>query len=92
MQVGGACFFHYRGKRDIGKLAVVAIFAADVAVLDSRVEWVVAYSRFPEFYIPMCKPCHKERDIERRLAERRLFRDWLQSQRQSPNDPGSPPF
>ena len=37
---------------------------------------VVAYSRFPEFYMPMCKPCHKERDVERRQAERRLFREW----------------
>jgi len=64
----------------------------DMEMLDSRVEWVVAYSRFPEFYMPMCKPCHKERDIERRLAERRLFRAWLQSQGQPSSVPDLPPF
>lgn len=64
----------------------------EMEMLDARVEWVVAYSRFPEFYMPMCKPCHKERDIERRLAERRLFRAWLQSQGQPPGDDATPPF
>jgi hypothetical protein len=58
---------------------------------DDRVEWVVAYSRFPEFYMPMCKPCHKSRDVEKRLAERRLFREWRESQVQFGDD-GSPPF
>ncbi len=64
----------------------------NMELYDSRVDWVVAYSRFPEFYMPMCKPCHKERDIERRLAERRLFREWLQSQGQPFADDELPPF
>jgi DNA-binding CsgD family transcriptional regulator len=59
---------------------------------DSRVEWVVAYSRFPEFYMPMCKPCHKARDVEQRLAERRLFREWRQSQVQPFCSDDLPPF
>jgi transposase-like protein len=59
---------------------------------DTRVEWVVAYSKFPEFYMPMCKPCHKERDVECRLAERRLFREWRQSHRQVFGGDDLPPF
>lgn len=63
----------------------------DMELYDTRVDWVVAYSRFPEFYMPMCKPCHKERDIERRMAERRMFREWLQNQGQPLGDE-LPPF
>ena len=59
---------------------------------DTRNDWVVAYSRFPEFYMPMCKPCHKERDVERRQAERRLFREWRQSQMQPFGVDDAPPF
>lgn len=58
---------------------------------NERVEWVVAYSRFPEFYMPMCKPCHKSRDIERVLAERRLYREWRQSRGQQLGGDGSLP-
>jgi hypothetical protein len=54
--------------------------------------WVVKYSRFPEFFMPMCKSCHKPQDVERRLAQRRLFREWLQSQGQPFSGGDLPPF
>lgn len=59
---------------------------------DSRVEWVVTYSIFPEFYMPMCKPCHKPRDVERRQAEYELFREWHKSQRKPSSGDDCPPF
>ena len=42
--------------------------------------------------MPMCKPCHKERDVERRQAERRLFREWRQGQMPPFGVDDSPPF
>jgi hypothetical protein len=59
---------------------------------DTRNDWVIAYSRFPEFYMPTCKPCRKARDVERRQAERRLFREWRQSQAQPFGGDDEPPF
>lgn len=33
-------------------------------------ECIMAFSRFPEFYMPMCEPCHKRRDITNRRDQR----------------------
>lgn len=40
---------------------------------DEERDWalrtILPYSRFPEFYMPMCKSCHKKRDVEELRAE-----------------------
>lgn len=36
----------------------------------------VYYSRFPEFYMPMCKRCHRNRDRALAAAELREYREW----------------
>lgn len=39
------------------------------------------YSRFPEFYAPMCKKCHKVADTRRVAAERASYREFLRKER-----------
>lgn len=34
------------------------------------------YSRFPEFYMPMCAKCHRIRDSNAAAAELREYREW----------------
>ncbi|OBI00567.1 hypothetical protein A5678_19005 [Mycobacterium sp. E2733] len=62
---------------------------------DTRHDWqlrsIVPYSRFPEFYMPMCKRCHKKFDIERLQTELQQFREWRKSERQLLGD-DEPPF
>lgn len=45
------------------------------------VRTILPYSRFPEFYMPMCKACHKQRDTQELDAELEAFREWRKSQR-----------
>jgi hypothetical protein len=54
---------------------------------------ILPYSRFPEFYIPMCGSCHKKRDMEEIRRELEEFRAWRRKMRQSelPDD-DPPPF
>jgi AraC-like DNA-binding protein len=64
---------------------------------DTRHDWqlrsIIPYSKFPEFYMPMCKRCHKKLDMERLQTELQQFRGWRKSQRQSfGDDDGPPPF
>ncbi|WP_197517043.1 LuxR C-terminal-related transcriptional regulator [Mycobacterium sp. E2699] len=62
---------------------------------DTKQDWqlrsIVPYSRFPEFYMPMCKRCHKKLDMERLQAELRQFREWRKGERQMLGD-DEPPF
>jgi hypothetical protein len=62
---------------------------------DTRHDWrlrsIIPYSKFPEFYMPMCKRCHKKLDMERLQTELQQFRGWRKNQRQSFGDDG-PPF
>lgn len=34
------------------------------------------YSLYPEFYMPMCRKCHRRRDSELQVAELREYRQW----------------
>jgi hypothetical protein len=47
----------------------------------NQVRTILPYSRFPEFYIPMCKACHKQRDMQELDDDLESFRDWRKSQR-----------
>jgi transposase-like protein len=47
----------------------------------NQVRTILPYSRFPEFYMPMCKACHKQRDLQELDDELEAFRDWRKSQR-----------
>lgn len=37
--------------------------------------WVF-YSRYPEFYMPMCRRCHRARDLHLAFAELHEYREW----------------
>lgn len=37
---------------------------------------IVPYSRFPEFYMPMCKACHKRRDMRELYEAYAQFGEW----------------
>lgn len=39
------------------------------------------YSRYPEFYMPLCRRCHGQRDGAIRKAELAEFRQWKMNQR-----------
>lgn len=72
-------------------------FGTDQAeVYDTRQDWqlrsIIPYSRFPEFYMPMCKRCHKKFDMENLGTELQQFRQWRKSQPQSFGDEDEPPF
>jgi hypothetical protein len=45
------------------------------------------YSLYPEFYLPMCKACHKKRDLKK-LNE--VYREWLSEEGSADSD--EPPF
>lgn len=47
----------------------------------NQVRTILPYSRFPEFYMPMCKTCHKQRDMQELDDELGAFREWRKSQR-----------
>ncbi|MEE2852231.1 MAG: helix-turn-helix domain-containing protein [Actinomycetota bacterium] len=68
----------------------------DQSELYDEREWVLRsilpYSRFPEFYMPMCKSCHKKRDMEEIRAELDEFRVWRKLKRQGFADMDDPPF
>jgi len=51
---------------------------------------ILPYSRFPEFYMPMCKTCHKRRDMRELHDSYSEFRAWRRSTRSSGD--GEPPF
>jgi hypothetical protein len=42
---------------------------------------VLSYSRFPEFYAPMCKKCHKKLDVRRMHIERSKYREFIRKER-----------
>jgi Helix-turn-helix domain len=57
------------------------------------VRTILPYSRFPEFYMPMCKRCHKQRDMRALDDELEAFREWRKSQRsRGYADDDVPPF
>lgn len=41
----------------------------------TRKSWT-HYSRWPEFYMPMCRPCHSNRDRRIAADELREYREW----------------
>lgn len=51
---------------------------------------IVPYSRFPEFYMPMCKGCHKRRDMRELHEAYTEFRAWRKRNRNGSDD--EPPF
>lgn len=54
---------------------------------------ILPYSLFPEFYMPMCKSCHKQRDMDELRVELKEFREWRKSKRSSALvDDSEPPF
>lgn len=61
-----------------------------------RTDWdkrksIVPYSRFPEFYMPMCKGCHKRRDMRELHDEYAEFRAWrMRTRNGSGSDDESP--
>jgi Helix-turn-helix domain len=57
------------------------------------VRTILPYSRFPEFYLPMCKRCHKQRDMRELEDELEAFREWRKRQRSGEYaDDDEPPF
>jgi hypothetical protein len=62
---------------------------------DTKHDWqlrsYLPYSRFPEFYMPMCKRCHKKSDMKRLRVALQQFRESRKSQRQLLGD-DEPPF
>ena len=62
---------------------------------DTRHDWqlrVLSRTRkFPEFYMPMCKRCHKKLDMERLQMELQQFRGWRKNQRRSFGGDDGPP-
>jgi hypothetical protein len=59
--------------------------------IEDAVRSILPYSPFPEFYMPMCKACHKQRDMQELDDELEEFRDWRKRQR-SGGDEDEPPF
>lgn len=63
---------------------------------DTKQDWQlrsnVPYSRFPEFYMPMCKQCHKKSDMKQLQTELQEFREWRKSQKQPFGVDDEPPF
>jgi hypothetical protein len=53
---------------------------------------IVPYSRFPEFYMPMCKGCHKRRDMRELHDEYAEFREWRKRSRTGSGSDDEPPF
>lgn len=45
------------------------------------VRTILPYSRFPEFYMPMCKACHKQRDMQELNDDLEAFREWRKTMR-----------
>jgi hypothetical protein len=61
--------------------------------IEDAVRSILPYSRFPEFYMPMCKTCHKQRDMQELDDELEAFRKWRKSQRSDGYaDDDEPPF
>lgn len=62
---------------------------------DKERDWalrtILPYSRFPEFYMPMCKSCHKRRDMEELRVELEEFRAWRRSKRSNSHIEDDPP-
>jgi hypothetical protein len=56
------------------------------------VRTILPYSRFPEFYMPMCKSCHKRRDLQELHDEFAGFREWRKSKRTGSGSDDEPPF
>jgi hypothetical protein len=62
-----------------------------------RTDWgkrksIVPYSRFPEFYMPMCKACHKRRDMRELHEAYAEFRAWRKRNRNGSGSDDEPPF
>jgi hypothetical protein len=62
-----------------------------------RTDWgkrksIVPYSRFPEFYMPMCKACHKRRDMRELHEAYAEFRAWRKRNRNESGSDDEPPF
>jgi hypothetical protein len=62
-----------------------------------RTDWgrhksIVPYSRFPEFYMPMCKGCHKRRDMRELHEAYTEFRAWRKRNRNGSGIDDEPPF
>jgi hypothetical protein len=62
-----------------------------------RTDWgqrksIVPYSRFPEFYMPMCKVCHKRRDMRELHEAYAEFRAWRKRNRNGSGIDDEPPF
>jgi hypothetical protein len=53
---------------------------------------IIPYSRFPEFYMPMCKSCHKRRDMQELHDDFAVFREWRKSKRTGSSSDDEPPF
>jgi hypothetical protein len=53
---------------------------------------IVPYSRFPEFYMPMCKGCHKRRDMRELHDQYAEFREWRKRSRTGGGGGDEPPF
>jgi hypothetical protein len=61
--------------------------------IEDAVRSILPYSRFPEFYMPMCKGCHKQRDMQELDDELEAFREWRKRQRSDGYaDDDEPPF
>jgi hypothetical protein len=62
-----------------------------------RTDWgkrksIVPYSRFPEFYMPVCKACHKRRDMRELHEAYAEFRAWRKHNRNGSGSDDEPPF
>jgi hypothetical protein len=57
-----------------------------------RLRTILPYSRFPEFYLPMCTSCHKRRDLQELHDEFVGFREWRKSKRTTSGSDDEPPF
>jgi len=62
--------------------------------IEDAVRSILPYSRFPEFYMPMCKVCHKQRDLQELDDDLVAFREWRKSQRSGSDfgEEDNPPF
>jgi hypothetical protein len=54
------------------------ILGTNHSSLRKRMSW---YSRYPEYYMPMCQPCHNIRDGEASATELNTYRRMLATQK-----------